>query len=64
MTEQSYAWCKYFESTDCPYLGHQIMQKLFTPNSINKGNFSNIADDWNILDAIDMCANCNDFEHK
>ena len=64
MTEKSYAWCKYFESLQCPNIGSEIMQRIFSPDSVHKGNFSNIADDWDILFARDMCATCTRFEYK
>ncbi len=64
MVERSFAWCKNFESIECPNINSQIMQKIFSPNSIYKGDLSNIADDWDILDALDTCTNCNKFEYK
>ncbi len=64
MTEQCYASCKYFETTGCPDINSKTMQRIFSPDSIYKGSSSNIADDWDILDAIDTCANCDNFEYK
>lgn len=64
MTEKSYAWCRNFESTECLNIGSQIMQRVFSPESVHKGGSSNIADDWDILFARDMCASCERFKNK
>ncbi len=64
MNKKTYPWCKHFESTKCPRIGSQAMQRIFTPNSKYKGNFSNVANDWDIFFALDTCNNCDDFKHK